>query len=239
MKRIILSFIAVAALSVTSMAQVEIKLAGSSTDISGGEHNESSAGAEVIVELHIENHSGGQKTWAIKRDWKQSYASWTDYFCWGPLGGIGQCYGVESANPWTSTDSYDIADGAAGDLQVHIKPNDPDFGTGIYRYYIMNGSTAEDSVDIIVNKIAGIEGPNAYEVSIAPNPANEVVHLNVDGIQNASVKLFDVLGNVAFTESAIGAAHSINTARMRNGVYFVVIEGDLAKPITRKIIIRH
>lgn len=241
MKRTLLSLIAIAGMTTFGMSQVEITI-GSGPDISGGQHNESSAGAEVVVDLHVKNSTGASKDWTITRDRITSFASWTDYICWGhstdPFGGT--CYAHNAANPWATPQAVTIGNGEEGTLQVHIKPNDPDFGSGVYRYYVMDGSSIEDSVDIIVSKTAGIEEITAsLSVSIAPNPASNYIKVKANGAENTTVKVVDVLGNIVLNETVMGSSKTINTSRFRNGVYFVVVDADRAKPVTRKVIVRH
>ncbi len=240
MKRTLLSIIAVAGISALSFGQVEI-LEGT-THVEGQTLNYTSAGSEVVVDLHIENVSGSTGDMTIRRVRQNPIGTWTDYVCWGhetdPFGGT--CYPNDPSDDWTTPTAVTIPDTEGGTLSIHINPNDPDFGCGDYAYYVMDGQTALDSVFIQVCKTASIEDLTpALSVSVAPNPASEYVTVKANGTDEASLKIVDVLGNVVMKETNIGTSKTVNVARFKNGIYFVIVDAPGAKAINRKIIVRH
>ena len=244
MKRTLLSLLSITTISALSFGQSVIMEIGTSGDISGTQVDYVSGGGEVVVDLHVENISGNSMDLDIKRLRISPQASWTDYVCWGhetdPFGG--SCYPSESANPWTTpnANAVTVGDGEAGTLAIHINPLDPDYGCVVYRYYVMEGSTALDSLDISVCKNAALEDIKpALTVSVAPNPANSYIKVKASGVDAASIKMVDVLGNIVLKETMFGTSKTIDVREFRNGIYFIAVEAEGAKTINRKVIVRH
>ena len=51
--------------------------------------------------------------------------------------------------------------------------------------------------------------------------------------------IVDALGNVVYNEQIANGTKSIDVSNFKNGVYFVIIDPSDAKPVNRKLIIRH
>ncbi len=239
MKKTLLSLLTIAGFAGLSFGQIEMSV-GSSGDISGTQIDFSSAGAEVVVDVHVQNSTGSTKDLDIKRVRINETAGWTDYLCWGhetdPFGGV--CYPASSDNPWTTATAVTVANDEGGTLAIHISPVG-DNGCTIYRYIVMDGSTALDSLDISVCKSASVDEIEPLSVTVAPNPANTYVKVKTNGVEGATVKMVDVLGNVVLKEAVMGSSKTINTSSFRNGIYFVTVEAEGSKPINRKVIVRH
>ena len=238
MKRTLLSLLTIAGFSAFSFGQMTID----GVNVSGTQVDYTSAGAEVIVDVHVENNTGGSKDLTILRERINPNATWTDYLCWGhstdPFGGT--CYPASLMNylEWTTPTDVTIGNGEAGTLAVHILP-EGDNGCTVYRYKVMDGTNVIDSVDISVCKSASVEEIEPFSISVAPNPANSYVKIKTTGVEGASFKVLDVLGNVVVKESIMGTSKTINTESYKNGVYFIIVEAEGQKPINKKIIVRH
>ena len=241
MKRTVLTLLTIAGFTAFSFGQIEMSI-GASGDISGTQIDYSSAGAEVIVDVHVSNVSGVSRDLTILRERINETAGWTDYLCWGhstdPFGGT--CYPASLMNytSWTTPTEVTVGNGEGGTLAIHILPEGEN-GCTIYRYYIMDGTTVLDSLDINVCKTASVEEIEPFSISVAPNPANAYVKIKTTGVDGASFKIVDVLGNVVIKESIMGASKTINTESFKNGVYFIIVESEGQKPINKKIIVRH
>ena len=239
MKTTLLTILSIACFTGLSFGQVEMSV-GTSGDISGTQIDYTSAGAEVKVDVHVENKTGSTKDLTVQRVRINETAGWSDYVCWGhstdPFGGV--CYPANTMNPWTTGTPVTINNGEAGTLAVYIKP-EGDNGCTVYRYIVMEGTTVLDSLDISVCKSLSIEEITPLSITVAPNPANSYVQVKTNGADGASVKMMDVLGNVVLKETVMGTSKTINTESFRNGIYFIIVEADGAKPINRKVIVRH
>jgi hypothetical protein len=76
------------------------------------------------------------------------------------------------------------------------------------------------------------------DLSVFPNPANELINLKSVGDRNISYELLDLTGRVIDKSLASSATHSIHSASIAPGVYFLVIRsGNLVD--TRKVVVQH
>ena len=97
-----------------------------------------------------------------------------------------------------------------------------------------------DSVDLEVNFTMGVSSiKQEVSVSIAPNPATDFVSINLNGIETAAIKIVDVLGNTVFRDSYFSGVKKIDVSNFKNGIYFVMIESNGIKTMTRKVVIKH
>jgi hypothetical protein len=238
MKRTLLTILTIASFTGLSFGQIEMSV-GTSGDITGTQIDRPYNGVEIVVDVHVANNSGVTRDLTIQRVRINETTGWTDYLCWGhETDPFGICYPSSSANPWTTGAAVPIADGEAGNLAIHIDAAGEN-GCTVYRYVVMDGSTALDSMDINVCKSVSLDEIEPFSVSIAPNPANAYVKVKTSGTEESTIKVVDVLGNVVLKETVMGSSKTINTESFRNGVYFVIVESEGQKPINRKVIVRH
>ncbi len=228
------------------MAQDEItmNLVGNTDDISGTTITETSTGSEVHVEVEVFNTSSMAKTWYVTRLELNQSMNWTNNLCWGPnpdpnFEGI--CYGVSqmATNPWTTPNSVTIPAGGSGKLIVYVTPND-NSGSGSYKYYISeNGTSYDDSLQINVSSTASVKDMKSTpSLTVAPNPASDNLMISAPGVDQGTIKVVDVLGNMILNESFNGS-RKLNVESFRNGVYFVIIEGNGIQSVNRKFVVRH
>ena len=252
MKRVILSFLSIVLISAAAKAQngIDIYEIGQSTDYSGDTIFVAAPNNQVFdVPLDIHNNTGSTLVWRVTRVRIDVPSGWTDAICWGhatdPFGGV--CYSAGSMaalNPWTSSDNpsdlFDIANGEYGKLKVSIDVDDVTGGIAHYRYYVSeDGSTYQDSVDLVVDFTASIKQVKEdVTVNIQPNPASDYAIITLNNADNGSIRIVDVLGNVVLKET-ISGTKKIDLSNFRNGVYFITIETSNGKTITRKLIVRH
>ncbi|MFK7783458.1 MAG: T9SS type A sorting domain-containing protein, partial [Crocinitomicaceae bacterium] len=149
----------------------------------------------------------------------------------------GVCYPASAQNPWVTGQAVTVPANEGGTIAVHIKP-DGDNGCPVYRYSVMDGSNELAYLDIAVCKSASVDEITPLSVSVAPNPARTYIKVNTNGVEGATVKMVDVLGNIVLKETVMGSSKTINTSNFRNGIYFVVVESEGSKPVNRKVIIR-
>ncbi len=252
MKKILLSVILIGSAVMSSIAQdgIEIKQTGQSTDVSGQTINVVAPDYQAFdVSLDIINNTGTTHQWRVTRLRISVPTGWQDGLCWGhgtdPFGGTCYSSGQMPGDSWTTPGSqsvlFNVADGEYAKLKATIDPDDFVSGTAHYRYYITDdGVTNTDSVDVVVNFTANIkEVKEVVSVSLLPNPATDYLTINLNGIENASYKIVDALGNVIVRETSINNNKKLDVSEFKNGVYFILIEGSGIKPINRKIVIRH
>lgn len=128
------------------------------------------------------------------------------------------------------------------ELKPRITPDPLVAGYGHYRYYLTDVNTWEnaDSVDLILGYVLNVNNlKQNSSLSISPNPADDNVNINIGTMENASIKVLDVLGNVIMTESMSSGTKNLDVSGFKNGVYFVIVEANGVKPVNRKLIVRH
>jgi len=241
MKKILLSIVAITAVISTSFSQgLNINLDGSMTDISGTTETAPEITGDVmnhhLLDFIVNNETGSDQGWKITRVILNQTAGWSNYLCWGATPGIGLCYPVSTDTEWSSGVENIVANGA-GKLQTYVSA--PTGGSATYRYYVStDGVTFLDSIDVQVNSVLSIDEKPALTISVVPNPANAYVSISTNGTNTSTVTLVDVLGNTVMRE-AMNGAKTINVADYKNGIYFLRIESDGHKTVTRKLIVRH
>ena len=249
MKKTLLSIIAVAGISSLSFGQVEIYVDGGTTNYAGGGVLQVTAndGFELVHEIHFENHSGGDLDWKASRKRIDAPATWEDFLCWGHETNTSGGLCIDAANmdvplyTMPNGTQVTVADGEYGFVSSHITPDASGTVPVTYRYYIGTPlSPFQDSMDIVVNFNVEVEEiAPSLTVNVAPNPANDYININASGVDGATVRIVDVLGNVVLKETAVAENKKVNVAKFRNGIYFVMVEAEGVKPVTRKVIVRH
>ena len=78
----------------------------------------------------------------------------------------------------------------------------------------------------------GIDGFNAEEINVYPNPATNVI--NVANAENGQVSVFDINGKLMVSVESASANQTIDASNFANGLYFVRIT-DGNNVVTKKI----
>lgn len=230
-------------------SQVEIRVydsgVESGNDISGSVHTVTvSEDGMHDVHLAVRNVSGADKELKISRLRISEVSGWTDGLCWGPVPDPdfnGQCYGSSqmSTNPWLSPSAMTITNNGIGELKPQITTNGP--GTALYRYYVVEGATTLDSIDVQVTSVLSIdEKTPAFEMSAYPNPVNGTLTVTSSGLNGGGeLRITDVLGKVVYTDNAVNAINKVDVSSFKNGVYLVTIlqKGEAVQ--TRRVVVKH
>jgi len=249
MKKTLLSLFAIAGFSALASAQVEMYVDGGTTDYAGGGvYNVMAVDAsELILEIHVENHSGSTQDWFVSRTRIDRPTSWVDFLCWGHESDQfgGQCIDAQTmdSDPWSmqANQAVTLLDGEYGFISAHITPSLADPAVVTYRYYVgEDGDPFQDSMDVVVALSAAsiAEVAPSLAVTVSPNPASDYVNVTTEGVDGATVRIMDVLGNKIMT-SKITGSKTIDVSEYRNGIYFIIVESKGVKTVNRKVIIRH
>ena len=246
--RIKLLFLFLLTITLHDFAQdgIEIKLDGQSDDISGQTHTMVAPSYEIFdVLFDVYNNTGEPKDWVITRLKVDVPIGWQDGLCWGhatdPFGGTCFSSTQMNANPWTSPASqavlFTINDGEYGKMKPQINPDDWVSGQAHYRYYISEpGMAYADSVDLIVDFTASLKPENeVFTVSITPNPTSQDLYISLSS-GTADFKIVNSFGGTVMN-GTVQKEKKIDVSSFKNGIYFVRIETQDNKSLTRKLII--
>ena len=236
--------ILVTALTFFTFSQIEIYENGGTTDYSGGEYYLSPYNnSDHSVFFTIVNSTGIDQNWVITRKIiNASNATW-EAIVWWPTVGFGEAYQLPntSSSPWTTPLAYTILNNESAKLDIYITRESLTVDTDItYRYYVgPNETTFMDSVDVKFEWYAALDDEiENSSISISPNPTSNFINLTINNEVSTTITLVDVLGKVSIKETMSGSK-TINVSDYKNGIYFLRIESDGVKAITRKIIVRH
>lgn len=87
-----------------------------------------------------------------------------------------------------------------------------------------------------LEEVVSVEENTGMEMNIYPNPVVNQVNVNVEDYQNATLEIYNLLGEVVKSEELSSNRTSINVSGLTNGTYLVrVMNGE--KVSTKKIII--
>jgi hypothetical protein len=243
MKKLLLSIVTISVLAFYGNSQITMNIAGQSTDISGGVHIVNldqntpelvNTGA-IVINVVVHNNTGSSKSWNVTRKKLSVPSTWEDMVC------LSNCYNYEPNDIFCtpSNELMTIANSSTGTVQLHYTPDNSYSGSVVYRYYVGDCSTFEDSVDIQLNFALGLKSvKQSSTFSVSPNPANDIVNITNIGNDINSVKIIDVLGNIVYNET-ITNSKKVDVSDFKNGIYFVSIETSDSKISNRKLIIRH
>lgn len=263
MKKLLLLFVGLVAL--TANGQIEIRKGTESTNIMGTEItfdidlNEVPAGDEWAfserLKMYVRNIGESDRKTVIVRELLEVPAGWKDNVCWAS-----QCYTTQASEiiyntPASPTSNMILLSGLLQDsvlygglhYKAEIKPQFfPGMGnpgeTAKYKYSVKDVNTEEilGSVTVRVNYLnnVSVNAVKSIELSVAPNPATDVVSVNAEGIVGGTLKVVDMLGNVVFA-SEFNNSKKVNTSDFKNGVYFLTVQSGNAKGFTKKLVVRH
>lgn len=248
MKRILLGILLLTSLGAVN-AQVEIQQDGTGPDISGTIIDidvDQSTPTPYTPKFYVTNNTGADAQWRIVRVKQNVPAGWTDQVCWPPscFPASGDIYTTPSTagNPApTIVDGTHMTTNAeTAEIKPQVYPDGAN-AVAVYMYYVIdNSDTYVDSIGVRFNFVLGVEENTPdLAITVAPNPANSYFKVKTNDVQDATIRVVDVLGNVVLKETVIGTSKTVNTESFRNGIYFVTVEAEGSQAITRKVIVRH
>ena len=79
---------------------------------------------------------------------------------------------------------------------------------------------------------------NTISFSVIPNPASDFIYITLNGAENSSIKIIDILGNNLYFET-ISTSKKIDISDFKNGIYFISIESSDSKIASRRLIVKH
>lgn len=241
MKKALLSLATGLLLASGSFAQnITINELGQTTNLSGQIHDyELSASVSDfhMVDFLFNNLSNTGQPWIITRRILNEPVGWGNYYCWGVEGQLGSCYAADT-NEYFNSGIVTVPVQSAGLVATYI--TSPDAGVATYRYYVStDGATYLDSMDLRVTSVLSLTDlAPSLSVSISPNPASDYITVSADGVDDATVRIMDVLGNLISTKKITGSK-TFDVSEYRNGIYFVIVESSGVKTVNRKVVIRH
>ena len=98
-----------------------------------------------------------------------------------------------------------------------------------------NGTAA--AIRLATDDVVGIEEANKALFSVSPNPSNGIFTITANNVDNYTLEVINVLGEVVSTKSIEGAINeTINVSHLNAGVYFVKVATANAQNVQRVVI---
>lgn len=187
------------------------------------------------------NNTGNTTKINLRRYTLNAQATVEDYFCWYV------CLGsVNSANTQQLNHSngacFNSNDGDTITLFSSYYKSMGLTGSATYRYVWFDANNLTDTAwaDITFNITPLSINEINLSASIYPNPVKNDLNIKLSNIVfNGSerVEIFDIIGNLVFSEKLSSYQSNIDVAEFENGVYLLNIVSDRKAIITKRIII--
>jgi hypothetical protein len=251
MKDIYVALLTVLSTAAVSFSQVEIRLfeggVAVGPDVSGTVVEMVATTDDIYAKtFSVQNTSGASASFKVTRFRLSAPPAWKDGLCWGPFPDAnveGQCfsYSQMATNPWTTPNEASMNASVNGNMVVDIHTEGA--GYAHYRYYILQGSSVVDSVDLGVSSTLSVpqQQPQQEEpvsVSAYPNPANSQLTIATTGLESAQIRITDVLGKLVYEETT-SSTKKIDVSDFKNGVYLVTVLEKGKAIQTKRVVVKH
>ena len=95
----------------------------------------------------------------------------------------------------------------------------------------------EDSIVLTPKPLSGIFEQSVINnnLSVYPNPANNIVNIKFDSPQNASniITLLNVVGKIVYQDIIIGNKTPLSVSNLQDGIYFLQVENEERKTVKK------
>lgn len=95
-----------------------------------------------------------------------------------------------------------------------------------YFYTDANGCYNSSAASVTVTSCLGVEELSAQGASAYPNPNTGSITIKLSQPGDASIDIYDALGNLVMTQALSGQETTISTASLQSGVYYYTIRRD-------------
>jgi len=155
-----------------------------------------------------------------------------------------QCYYFTSGSAANFQTHHATIDSGSNLLRFGVSPScSADSGNMVVLTWLISDSAASAktlyfSASYTGSCLSAIQNVTTPQLSVYPNPVNSL--LTVDGLnnmKNVKITVFDILGNIAIEKyvSQPAPMASLNTGSLQQGVYFVTIDSEGARVLTKRI----
>ncbi len=215
--------------------------------------NELISGEYLEPKFLVKNNTDENLVLFIRRTIVDVPSQWEDQVCWPPSCFITNNAATYSTPTGTTIRTTVLANSSlTNHIEIHaddtpftayIKPNiyiNNTFGVGTYRYEVVDFESNDVLFTFDLELTTTLTTSNLKKestISLAPNPASDIVTISIPDGGSGSIQMIDVLGNVVYNSEFTGSK-KINTATFKNGVYFVVINTNGMKT-NKKLVVRH
>lgn len=187
---------------------------------------------ELIQHMQVRNLTGNDLNVVIEKEVVQNLEGTMNTFCFG------NCYGpdVMIGNP-VNVPAQSVS---TEDLSFHVLFDQVE-GSVVMKYYAYAQDDADNKVSIVVRFFYD---PTEVSENVAsmgqayPNPATSVVRFNVQGVENASIAIYNLLGQEVLRQDVVAGQNAISVAELKEGIYFCNLMVNGTAVSTEKLIVK-
>ncbi|MCD4698497.1 MAG: T9SS type A sorting domain-containing protein [Bacteroidales bacterium] len=179
---------------------------------------------EIIVDMDVTNTSTSDLDILVQRYEEEMVPGSSSLFCWG------LCYDTAiSLSPY----AIPIAAGETiiSGFQGHYRPYN-NVGQSTISYTFFDENNPNDSVMVVVHYnglITGIDNEKKLNASVFPNPANDLLHIEIPQTNTTmfDIEILNITGALVKTIKANTSTMEISTRELGNGIYvYRILEGN-------------
>jgi hypothetical protein len=232
MKKIYL-MMSLALMGASAFGQVQFEeVSNPGVDISGTVYNVNSTTSTPGAYLQIVSTSANAADYKWRRVVLSNINNFQDLLCDSET-----CFPC-TGDTWERVEFYPLA--AGGTTIFTPKLNTVGVGgSAEYMYYVVgNGDVLVDSIEVHFNTTVSVEEEEGLKYSVYPNPASDVLNIEVTNTQNSSIVVYDITGKNVANMELVNGKNQLNVENLNAGVYFysVLLNGELIE--TKKLLIK-
>jgi hypothetical protein len=99
----------------------------------------------------------------------------------------------------------------------------------------INGNRAVQTAVVTIHKATDVKTLSGKDISVYPNPARNMLHVECTDHSAQQVKLINLVGRTVLHETNVNGTHKLDISGLENGIYLLQIESD-NQTVTKKII---
>jgi len=182
-----------------------------------------------------------------------------DSYTW--TNGNGNTYTSSTNQPtWSTTNSDGCPETVTLNLTIHhsavthvngeVTVGQPYGGNGFYlpafetagmqhdtmSLQTMYGCDSTIILNLVVMPASGIDDVEGVSMSIYPNPTSNIINITIDGVEEATIELYDMYGRLTERIERTSNQTSVDMSKYSTGVYFVRIYKDGTLVGTKKVV---
>lgn len=145
------------------------------------------------------------------------------------------CLGETATLIATGADTYLWTTGDTEDT-IYVSPTSTIYYTVVGT---TDGCTDNASVNVGVEQCTGVAEASVKTIHIYPNPASEYITVDAGDITDKiTIQLYDILGNIIYSQTSFDNLTTINLSQFSSGSYFLRVSAGNAFYTAKQFIIR-
>jgi hypothetical protein len=108
------------------------------------------------------------------------------------------------------------------------------FGLLVFNTYSQTEVISEQGASVSESPLTS----KTIDLFVSPNPVADFVTIQAEGIVGGRIRVVDILGNIVHS-SDFNNVKRLNLSDYKNGIYFLTVQSESNKGLTKKLVVRH